>query len=194
MVRLVNKFILAVGKMFTHFIDFCESREVRVHHRFEKMLLLVTTHFSNYMKNGGMDYEKEKISVKETIAIDFKDSDRFLSKEKVFVGSAVREFLKQTSFTPNSSELADFYVKVFDFYTAASEFMIKYFKTGLLSKTLQYLSALSPTHKHSNLETLEKMWLYLAEKFPSVISLHELDDLKQTKEYNSNQGKSKKYF
>ena len=56
--------------------------------------------------------------------------------------------------------------------------MIKYFKTGLLSKTLQYLSALSPTQKHSNLETLDKMWLYLAEKFPSVISLHELDDLK----------------
>ena len=69
--------------MFTDFIDFFESREVRVHHRFEKMLLLVTTHFSNYMKNGGMDYEKDKISVKETIATDFKDSDKFLKGKSV---------------------------------------------------------------------------------------------------------------
>ena len=178
MVRLVNKFLVSVGKPFVEFIDFFESREVRVQHRFEKMLLLLTSHLSSFLKNGGFDKEIDVITAKEALDVDFKNSSKYLPKADVLVGADVKDFIKKMGLAPNSPELTAFYSKVFDFYTESSEFMIKYFRAGLTSKTLQYLSVLSPNAKNLDLDTARKRWLYLAEKFPNIISEHEAEDLR----------------
>ena len=42
LVRLINKFLVFAIKLLTAFIDFFESRKVRVQHRFAKIVLLLT--------------------------------------------------------------------------------------------------------------------------------------------------------
>ena len=53
LVRLVNKFLVSMARIFIQFIDFFEAREVGVQHRFEKMILLLTQHMANFLINGG---------------------------------------------------------------------------------------------------------------------------------------------
>ena len=55
---------------------------------------------------------------------------------------------------------------------------MKYFSPGLTSKTLRYLSVLKPSSKNDNLADSTKMWIYLAQKFPNVLTDVEVEDLK----------------
>ena len=178
LVRLVNKFLVSVGKSFVQFIDFFEAREVRVQYRFEKMLLLLTQHMSNFLINGGFSVDQHNPTAKDAIAVDFKKPGLLLSVENIFVGAKVKEFIKKLGLSPSSPELRDFYCRVAQFYTESTEFMIKYFTTGLTSKTLQYLSVLDPSAKNLDLDASRKRWLYLADKFPNVVSSDETEDLR----------------
>ena len=175
-VRLTNQFLIEVGKPFIKFIDFFESREIRVHHRHSKMMLLLSQHLSRFLKDGGI--ENDNVTPRELLKVDFKNSSNFLSNSEVFVGPLVKKFLKTTGFTPNSPEVKEFYRKVFVFYVESTAAMIKYFETGLLSITLKNISVLSPAAKNDNLETSKKKWSYLAKAFPNVMSEEDIEDLK----------------
>ena len=52
-VLLTNKFLVAVCKPFIQFIDFFESREIRVNNRWKKMMLLLSEHLGFCLKDGG---------------------------------------------------------------------------------------------------------------------------------------------
>ena len=101
-----------------------------------------------------------------------------LSAENIYVGSQVKEFIKKMGLSPTSPELRDFFDRVVQFYTESTKFVVKYFKTGLSSMTLKYLSVLDISAKNLNLDALRKRWLYLAEKFPNVVSTDEAEDLR----------------
>ena len=96
-------------------------------HRYEKIQLLLTTHLSSFLKNGGFDKETDVITAKEALDVDFKDSSKYLPKRDVLVGADVKDFIKKIGLAPKSAELVEFYSKVFEFYAESAEFMIKYF-------------------------------------------------------------------
>ena len=54
-------------------------------------------------------------------------------------------------------------------------YLCEYFKTGLESKTLQYLQVLNHSSKSNlSLDNLKRQWLYLADKFPNIETLREV--------------------
>ena len=117
-------------------------------------MLLLSQHLSRFLKDGGI--EKDNVTPRELLKVDFKNSSNFLSNSEVFVGPLVNKFLNTTGLTPNSPEVKEFYRKVFVFYVESTAAMIKYFETGLLSKTLMNISVLSPAAKNDNLESSKK--------------------------------------
>ena len=69
--RLVNKFLVSVGRSFIQFIDFFEAREVRVQHRFEKMLLLLTPHMANFLTNGGFGKDQRNPTARDALVVNY---------------------------------------------------------------------------------------------------------------------------
>lgn len=107
-IRLTNKFILAVFNDYIDTIDFFESREVRIHHQFNKLIVIFADNFSNFLKKGGMDKEGD-VSVEKLLKIDYRDKGKTLPRTEIFVGSNVEEFIEELGLTKDSKCLNPFY-------------------------------------------------------------------------------------
>ena len=177
-VRLTVKFLRTVCKSIVDFIDYFESRKIRIQDRYPKMLELITTHFSRFLKDGGIK-RGETATASKLLAVNYKDESLWLSKVNVFVGSGVKSFLADIRLNPNSEEVSQFYDSVYKYYLETSERMVEYFSKGLKSETVKYLTVLSPKAKDLPLEESRKKWGYLAEKFHNVVSSEEADLLHQ---------------
>ena len=177
LVRLLNKFIMAVGQPFIQFIDFFEARQVRVHCRFEKMLILLHSHLSRFLVNGGVARDEGHATASDLLEVDLEEASR-LPKKDVFIGSAAEEMVADLGLNANSPELGDFYKNVFTFYVQSSKAMIKYFRPGLESRILKYMAVLNPSARNESVTQFSKKWVYLANKFPNVLSEREAEDLK----------------
>jgi hypothetical protein len=173
-VRLTNLFLIGACKPFTDFIDFFESRKVRCHLRFEKMVFLLLQHLSFFLKDDG---SRDRLSVKKLLEVDYTCVEKQLSKQDIVIGVKVKKFIKEIGMTVESPELREFFESVFRFYQASAAHMIKYFKVPLTSKTLEYLSVLSPKAKAEPLEQQRIKWGFLGGKFNNFISEEDLTRL-----------------
>ena len=174
-VRLTNKFLLDVTAPLMKFLDTFEKNEVKVHVRFEKIVSLIYDFASKYLKNAGLDDDEDTITAKKLLKIKFTDEDLQLSNKDIFLGPSVDSFLEEMKLKRDSPLIASWLARVRLFYVEASEKLNKYFSASLKSKTMQFLSVLSPrAAKSFSLEELQRRWRYLAEKFPTVIKTHEI--------------------
>ena len=177
-IRLLNRFVISVGQAFVDFIDFFEAREIRVQFRFEKMLLLLHSHLSKFLHNGGVE-DEDQATVSALLNVDPEEKSERLSRRDVVIGRGARDLIEEMGLTHASPELNDFFDKVFLFYESSSKVMIKYFRPGLSNKLLRYLSILKPTEKNAILLDSRKKWLFLAYKFPNILSPPEVEDLRE---------------
>ena len=128
--RLSHQFLIEVGDPFIVFLEFFESRAVRGHLLFPKMVLLLHQLFSMFLKPGDMD----TASPRRLLEVEYKDPKLQLNREEVVVGSRVTKFLKEAGLTCKSPELDEFYEGVTRFYHEVSEKLVKYFQTPLTSR------------------------------------------------------------
>ena len=175
-VRLQNKFIMAVCKPIIDFIDFFESRDIRVHYRYEKCVLLLRQHLSNWVKDGGSS-DGSELTVDQMLSVKCNAAQK-LSRKNVFLGTSAREFIQSIGLNSQSPELDEFFSSVFVFYETTTQVMIKYFTPTLKSQTMRYLQVLSPEAKNMSLDKLRNRWTYLAGKFPNVVPSSKVDDLR----------------
>ena len=91
--------------------------------------------------------EDEKLVNKspcELIKVDVCRKSTQLSNKEVFIGSKCTEMIKNLGLTPTSIQLKWFFDKVFVYYPTVSQYLQKYFKKGLSSTQLMYMTSLSP--------------------------------------------------
>jgi hypothetical protein len=183
LVRLLNKFIIFVVTPINLYIDFFESRDVRVHHRYGKMVTLMHDHLGLFLKEKPsvdanpaamlkLNFDAAKDATKAA-----KDTPKFLSKKDVLIGKDARDFIKDLGLDVESPELRLFFDSVEQYFIGSSKAMQRYFKTGLNSLTLQYLSVLDPNDKNLPLDISRTKWIYLAKQFPNIVKENELDML-----------------
>jgi hypothetical protein len=140
--------------------------------RFEKIVSLIYDSASKYLKNVGLDDDEDTITAKKLLKIKFTDEDLQLSN-KFAVGPSVDSFLEEMKLKRDSQLIASWLTRVRLFYVEASEKLNRYFSASLKSRSMQFLSVLSPrAAKSFSLEELQRRWRYLAEKFPTVIKTH----------------------
>ena len=176
--RLTNKFILDVGAPLIKFLNFFESTEVRVHKQFASIVDLVYNYLSKFLMNAGMKADEEAVTAKRLMKVDYKDKKLQLDDEKIFLGVKADEFLKEIGLKRDSEEMKPWMKRVRQFYEEVLEKLFKYFGPSLKSKTLRYMSVLSPSGTLSLcLDELKLRWKYLAEGFPTIIDKSELDVL-----------------
>ena len=128
--RLSHQFLIEVGNPFIDFLQFFESRSVRGHLLFPKMLLLLHQHFDKFLKPG----DRDTATPKRLLNVDYKDPEMQLSREEMVVGPRVEKFLKEAGLTCKSPELDEFYEGVKKFYHEVSQKLVKYFQTPLTSR------------------------------------------------------------
>ena len=158
------------------FIDYFESRKIRIQDRYPKMLQLLTSHFSLFLKDGEIK-NGESATASKLLAVNYKDKSLWLTKQNVFVGSGVKGLLREMRLKPDCPDLSEFYDSVYRYYIETSERMVEYFSKGLKSETVKFLTVLHPRAKDLPLEEARKKWDYLAKKFYNVVSEEEADML-----------------
>ena len=90
LVRLLNKFLIFAVSPLMKFIDFFESREIRVQHRYGKMVTLMHDHLSLFLKEMPADTSDPK----DLLKIDFNDHKKCLSNKEILIGEDTRKFIK----------------------------------------------------------------------------------------------------
>ena len=76
-VRLCHMFLIAAGDPFLKFINFFETRGVRIHLIFPKTVLLLCQHLSFFLKSG----DRDKLPVKRLLEVDYKADGMQLIKK-----------------------------------------------------------------------------------------------------------------
>ena len=66
----------------------------------------------------------------ELLSIDVYAKENLRSRKHVFVGSKCAKLMKSLDLTPTSSQLDEFYEKVFRFHQKAANKLQEYFETG----------------------------------------------------------------
>ena len=167
LVRLQNKFLKASCKEIINFIDFFESRSIRVHQRYTKAAELLTKHMSYWLKNGGSS-DGKPLTVEEMSKFKPRNGEK-LSRRNVFIGTDTRSFIETIGLDYNSPELDEFFDSVFRFYEETTEQMIKFFKPTFDSRTVRYLEVIAPEFQRESLDRNKERWNYLLTKFPNII-------------------------
>ena len=164
---LCHKFITEAGDPFLRFIEFFESRKVRIHLLYPKLLLLMSQQLSFFIKTNGLDL----LSPSQLLQIDPEDPELQVEKKDLFVGSKVATFVKKMNLNHNSPELAGFYTGVRKYYHKSTAALLKYAKTPLSNPFLSALMVLDPSSRDK--ETLgqqRRLWDILATQLDHIIS------------------------
>ena len=113
------------------------------------------------------DDRVQKKSGAELLQFDVDNEATLLKKKKVFIGEAATKFIKELSLNPLSSQLSKFYENVLTFHRTVALKYQQYFRTGILSIELNYISAFDPK-KHNDISTTAYI-KYLAKKFTKIV-------------------------
>ena len=165
-VRLCHMFLIAAGDSFLKFIEFFETRGVRIHLIFPKTVFLLCQHLSFFLKSG----DRDKLPVKRLLEVDFKADEMQLSKKDVFIGASARSFIKKIGFTPQSPELGEFFQGVVQYYHESTAALLKYSKNTLSNPFIAALTVLDPANKEKDeMATQRKNWDILATQLSHIV-------------------------
>ena len=114
------------------------------------------------------DDRVQKKSGAELLQFDVDNEATLLKKKEVFIGEAATKFIKELSLNPLSSQLSKFYENVMTFHRTVALKYQQYFRTGILSTELNYISAFDPK-KHNDISTTAYI-KYLAKKFTKIVN------------------------
>ena len=76
-VRLSNCFLIEVSQPILKLIDYFESNSVRVHERYDKIVMLLYDYLSKFVKNSGVE-NNNRATGKDLLKVDFKDPEKHL--------------------------------------------------------------------------------------------------------------------
>jgi len=176
-VRLCNRFLLEVGKPVMELISYFESQKIRVQDRHSKLVLLLHSFLSKFMKNAGVENNETATGV-ILLKADYRNRTKQLEDKQLFVGGKVESLLAELGLLKESPEIKNWLLKVRGFYEEAVFKIIKYFSKSIKSKTLRSLAVLAPTSwSGMELDDLKKCWRVLGQQFSNVIQVSELPDL-----------------
>ena len=105
-------------------------------------------------------------SRREIIEADVSCKYTQLSNKEVFIGSKCIEIIKKLGLTPSSVQLKCLSETEFIYHTTVTQYLQKYFKKGMLSTKLTYMTSLSPKKRENC--TTPYMLKYLAKCFSKV--------------------------
>ena len=172
--RLSHQFLIEAGEPFLNFIQFFESKSVRAHLLHPKMAVLLSQHFSMFLTQGNRD----KMTPRRLLEVDYKDPQMQLSKKDVFVGRRVRNFIKKIGLSCDSPELSAFFLSVTEFYHESSGRLVKYFKTPLTNRFLSDLTVIDPKCRDlMDLSDQRERWSNLGRQLNHVITEEQLGQL-----------------
>ena len=149
MTKLKLQFVVASTREFDEGIDFFEKGEEHAHQVFDKMEELLTSQLLKVMKEKEVRIvdEEGNISSKDAmdlLKVDIDEDEKQRRNANLFTGAKVEQFVKKLGLDPKSPQLKWFYESVRSAHLEACRRLIKYFKIGLESKELEYITALGP--------------------------------------------------
>ena len=180
------EFIMASTKELNEAINFFEGRTNKIHIVREKMESVLRTQLLKFMKPGVVNNTDDDMNVvkktgKELLSIDVYEEKDLLIKKCVFIGQKCTQLMKRLGLTPNSSQMDEFFKKVYNYHQKVASKLQSYFETGLKSLELEYMSAFSP-YNRTRADTPKKI-LYLATSYSKILNTiapgNGLDTLKQ---------------
>ena len=176
-VRLSNCFILDVCQPVMELISFFESQKIRIQDRHSKLVLLLHSYLSKFMKNAGIEDNKSPTG-KRLLKVPYKERNKQLPDKDIHLGKSVEALLLEVGLNRESPEIKPWLLKVRGFYEEVIFKIIKYFSTSIQSSTLRALSVLTPSSWNDmKLDDLKKQWRVLGEHFVNIVKISDLPDL-----------------
>ena len=172
MTRLKLLFVQYAMKDINEAIDFFEEAENHAHEIHSKMEFLLSCQLKMFMTNScvqRVDDEGniEPLSGVELLAVDTEDKKKWRSKKSLKIGEECKSFIVKLDLSPTSPQLSWFFNGVEKFHQRVAIRYQKYFKTGLDSRELHYMSALSP--KARSQATTEPRLKLLSKSYSKVV-------------------------
>lgn len=146
--------------------------------RFKKIVEFIYILAAKYLKNGGLGSAKT-VTSSQLLRTDYKDSSQFLPVKDLWIGEKAEQMLLELGLTKESSEVSGWLAGVQKFFVELLSKAIKYFKPSLESKTLRSCEVLDPVNcLVYDLDKLHRSFLYLAKKWPNIISREKVNFVK----------------
>ena len=114
-----------------------------------KMEFLLSSQIKKFMQDSAVQRVDEEgnidtLSGIELLEVDTKEKTKWRSRKSLKIGEDCQNFISQLNLSPASLQLKWFFKAVENFHETVAVRYQKYFKTGLESRELLYISALNP--------------------------------------------------
>ena len=166
-------FVMYASKELHEAINFFEENNDNFHRIYKKMEELLRNQLLRFMDETVVqtiddEGNVEKFDGRKLLSVDIEDDTKYLSKLRIKIGNECKELMKKLDLTPNSSQVKWFMKAVLKFHkTVAAQYM-KYFKTGLESKVLNFCGSLDP--KERTKVTTKTRILYMAKVVSKIVN------------------------
>ena len=172
MTKLKLFFVQFASKDINQAIDFFEEREDHAHEMFEKMEELLSTQIQKFMKTSvvkKIDEEGniEYVSGADLLKVDLENKSMWRNNKSLKIGEKCEETILKLGLTPDSPQLKWFFDSVKKFHSKVATRYQKYFKIGLESRELRYMSALST--KARKLKSTELRLTFLSKSYQRIV-------------------------
>ena len=172
MTKLKLLFVQFASKDINEAIDFFEEAENHAHEIHSRMEFLLTRQMKKFLKDSSVqrvdkEGNMEPFSGIELLEVDTEDKSKLRSKKALKIGEECNKFIDDLGLNPASLQLSWFFKSVEKFHQRVAIRYQKYFKTGLESRELHYMSALSP--KARTQATTELRLRFLSRSYSKVV-------------------------
>ena len=169
MTKLKLNFIWSTSKYMIEALDFFEQNKVQIHNLHTKMTEVLVCCLKRFVQAEVVETmdDEGNLSMKSSRELLHADLTKTLDRKNVFIGDNCAKFIKTIGLTPSSPQLDWFFDKVYLYHKTVVVFLQKYFRKGLLSTDLKYLTAFAPKNR-CNYRT-PHMLKYLAKSFSKVV-------------------------
>ena len=166
------EFIMAATKDLNEAINYFEERDNKIHLARSKMEEVLRGQLLKFMKASVVNSIDEmrnlqKRSGPELLEIDVHQEESCLSRNQVFIGQKCSQIMRDLELTPTSIHLDQFYNLVLKFHKKVANKLQGYFKKGLSSLELEYMSAFSPANRSK--ENTAGQIMFMATRFSKIL-------------------------
>ena len=172
MTQLKLRFVVSATREFDGAIDYFEANGEHAHEVHGKLHQILSSQLMKVMKEEEVKRvdEEENLILKnplDLLSTDLEDSKKQKKDTGLFIGESTEKFMKTLGLDPKSLQLKWFFESARKAHLIACQRLIKYFKTSLESKELNYMSALAPLNR-KKLNTARRI-KYLARRFSKIL-------------------------
>ena len=172
MTQLKLRFVVSATREFDEAIDYFEANGEHAHEVYSKLHQILSSQLLKVLKDEEVKHldEEENLVLRDPVTLlktDLEERKKQKTDTGLFIGEITERFIKSLGLDPKSLQLKWFFDSARKAHIVACQRLIKYFRTSLESKELNYMSSLAPQNRKKLMT--ERKIKYLAKRLRKIL-------------------------